>query len=68
MKPPDESAGPSGRDVVSSEAGSARPGSHGLSFPVFDRLREEQRQEKAAGKAIPDAELLNDSGMRKTQD
>lgn len=67
MKPSDESTGPCGRDVVSAEAGSGRPDSHGLSFPVFNRLRQE-RQEKAAWKAIPDAELLNDSGMKKIQD
>lgn len=67
MKPPDESTGPASRDVVPADARTARPGSPDLSFPVFDRPRQE-RQQEAAGKAIPDAELLNDSGMRKTQD
>ncbi|WP_281784572.1 hypothetical protein [Sinimarinibacterium flocculans] len=67
MKPSDEPTGPSGRDVVSAEAGSTHPGSHVLSFPVFNRLRQET-QENVTGQAIPDAELLNDSGMRKAQD
>jgi len=67
MKPPDEPTGPAGRDVAPADASAARPGSPDLSFPVFDRLRQE-RQQEAAGKVIPDAELLNDSGMRKTQD
>lgn len=67
MKPTDESTGISSPDVASAEASSACAGSHGLSFPVFNRLRQE-RQEKISGKTIPDAELLNDSGMNKAQD
>lgn len=67
MKSSDESTGPAGRDVVSAEPSSARADSKGLSFPVFNHLRQ-QRQEKATLKAIPDAEFLNDSGMRGIQD
>lgn len=63
MKPPNEPTGPSGRDAVPPEL----PGSRDLFFPVFDRLRQERR-DKSAWKVIPDAELLNDSGMKKGQD
>ena len=67
MKPPNDSTGPSGRDVAPPEAASSLPGSRDLLFPVFNRLRHEQ-QEKSDWKVIPDAELLNDSGMKKGQD